>query len=118
MEFSRRALALRVLLTTVCASTALSACAQSDSSASLTDKSDGLAAPWTIAVLEGDGDWYTCVEESDLEIGSSIQSADLPSSHATVTLGESVSHEDAVDLADCIVDRLKSGEVTLEGTSQ
>jgi hypothetical protein len=80
------------------------------------------APPASYERTEGEGDlWFVGAKDprfeslspcsEDPSVGSSVQSADLPSSHLSMQLIAGSTEEDAVRIADCLGDALTSGQV-------
>ena len=73
----------------------------------------GTSDRWNVSVL-GPRDGAStdhCFEDPLIE--ESLQSADLPSTHLGIKLLETATQEDAERIADCLRDRLSSGEVSI-----
>jgi len=73
----------------------------------------GTSDSWNVSVL-GPRDGAStdhCFEDPLIE--ESIQSADLPSTHLGIKLLETATQEDAERIANCLRERLSSGEISI-----
>jgi hypothetical protein len=78
------------------------------------DLSSGASDRWIVGVSgPRNGAIGECLEDAIVE--ESIQSADLPSTHLSIKLRAEAKKEDADLIADCLRDRLKSGDVSVVG---
>lgn len=89
---------------------ALASCGGAADETSITP---GTSDRWSVSVL-GPRDGAStdhCFEDPLIE--ESLQSADLPSTHLGIKLHETATQEDAERIANCLRERLSSGEVSI-----
>ena len=72
------------------------------------------AGPWALFISSPRpaGAFQTCLESSAVK--SSLQSADEPTSHVSVTFVESATKDDVAGVVDCLGEQLSSGDVSID----
>lgn len=82
------------------------------SSVSVTWSTD--EGPWVLFITSprAAGDFLACVDVPAVD--SSLQSADLPTSHVSATFASSATKDDVAQVVECLEGNLTSGDISIE----